>query len=507
MPYKKPTIFISYASDDAAIASVIEKGLEKLHHNLDRGLEIIRDVHSFKTGSTLKDTIIENLEIADFLFIVYTDRLKKSHSYTGFEIGSFRTLIHQDTRAHKKTDRRIVSLYFDELPAPEKDMLGIKLDMRALGPVAATSSANRIDPSDSLSKFFDEIVELYVRRSFDPSLSAPGADLTKHAADIASVREAKQAIVRKDVMPIVEEGLINAFSSLVANSSVEQLLIELRWDSVSGPKKGTQNVLPGSELIASRSDAFRIFGINQSGTNMSWDKFCTGLKAGSSRHSSFILNAIEDAARSALSAGPVDNEQFFVSPDGNMYRIIVTRHYAYYDGSRHMNLYLVPMLSRFSDGLPSIVLALLNVACRYKSKFLEKKSEFSPDNYKLVRYDFPEFRALARRHLRALLLIEDESHVYRLDDPAHYREYYGDQRDPEGVANLFAEWKRQREAFVEAANKIIDAEPNEQDNDKAMDAWIKAIETFNDYAAPLNKGAGAGASERLNKWFVEGNIV
>src|SRR4029077_15395778 len=96
---KKPTVFISSASEDAAIANVIEKGLvDKLNPNLEGGIEVIRDVYSFKTGSTLKDTIIEQLELADFLFVIYTDRLKKSHSYTGYEIGAFRVLMHQDIK-------------------------------------------------------------------------------------------------------------------------------------------------------------------------------------------------------------------------------------------------------------------------------------------------------------------------------------------------------------------------------------------------------------------------
>ena len=86
--YKKPFIFISYASEDHAMASVFEDALNNVSTELDLGLEVFRDVHSLERGLSLSDQILAALETTDFLLIIYTEQLKKSHSFTGAEIGA-----------------------------------------------------------------------------------------------------------------------------------------------------------------------------------------------------------------------------------------------------------------------------------------------------------------------------------------------------------------------------------------------------------------------------------
>jgi TIR domain len=83
--YIKPFVFISYASEDQAIASVIDDALKELDYSLD----IFRDAHNLERGLSLTDQIYDALEKADFLLIIYTERLKKSHSFTGVEAAHF----------------------------------------------------------------------------------------------------------------------------------------------------------------------------------------------------------------------------------------------------------------------------------------------------------------------------------------------------------------------------------------------------------------------------------
>ena len=91
MPAQKPTqIFLSYASDDGAVAEVVYTAFKKLAEELSFELEVIRDIHSFTQGRSLGDEVLNHLRSSDALFIIYTEALKKSHSWTGYEVGAFR---------------------------------------------------------------------------------------------------------------------------------------------------------------------------------------------------------------------------------------------------------------------------------------------------------------------------------------------------------------------------------------------------------------------------------
>jgi hypothetical protein len=60
--YKRPYIFISYASEDHAMASVVEDALTSVSKELEAGLEVFRDVHSLERGLSLSDQIMVALE-------------------------------------------------------------------------------------------------------------------------------------------------------------------------------------------------------------------------------------------------------------------------------------------------------------------------------------------------------------------------------------------------------------------------------------------------------------
>jgi TIR domain len=503
MTFKKPAIFLSYASEDSAIANVIENALQCLSGELDFGLEITRDVHSFTRGLSLSDQVIEKLKNSDFLFIIYTEALKKSHSYTGFEVGAFRVFMTQDQEKKKKTDRRIVSLYLDEMPAPEQDVLGIKLDIRSLGRADPEHRASLLDRDKHLPQFFCDVVDLFVTRSFAERVHGDQPISGELAAEMTNVQNKKRAFVDEKVTPLLEHGLLSALAAVVASSSIEQKLFEIKWSATAGSQLSKGNVLADAELNASNSDVFRLFGIEQDKTSMSWGEFHNLLDERYPRHSAFILNALDEAARSGLSSGPVDNEQFFISPDQKMYRVIVTRHYAYYDGSKFMNMYFIPMLSRFAEDT-SIVLALLNVAVRYRQVFLKESSDFSVRKFRAAAFDSDLFNELIRKYLRQFLLIEDESHVYQLDEPSRYFEIYDNDADPDEVSKAFKTWKDRRKKIIELANKVQRELGTTADPSGLMKNWLEELQSFNDYIEPINTNLGVRATKRLESWFGTG---
>jgi hypothetical protein len=164
MSHRKTTVFLSYASDHIAMASVMDKALGKLQTELNFDLDVIQDVRSFTQGRSLREKIISELKFSDVLCIIYTESLKKSHSWTIFEVGAFIVFMVEETAQSpdRKTDRRIVSLYVDKMPAPEQGVLGIRLDLRALGHGNAAQQAARLDPEKKLPQFFYGVSDLVV---------------------------------------------------------------------------------------------------------------------------------------------------------------------------------------------------------------------------------------------------------------------------------------------------------------------------------------------------------
>jgi hypothetical protein len=211
-----------------------------------------------------------------------------------------------------------------------------------------------------------------------------------------------------------------------------------------------------------------------------------------------------------------------------MYRIIVTRHYAIYDGSKFMHMYFIPMLSRFDHGRMSVILALLSVATRYKSIFLEKESDLCLPKFQ-AEYEVNAFKEKLQLFVRQFLLIEDESHVYRLDDPSRYMDIYPEAK-PTEVANVYQEWRKRRNELVECANetlkqlsteeiKISEGIENPEEFEKlekariyemsekpSMLRWNNHLEAFNKYVDPINKGVGTSTSHLLGGWFEAGGL-
>ena len=93
----KTQVFLSYASEDSAVAEVFYQAFTKLgEEELDFGLTVVRDIHSFEQGRSLGNEVLTHLKASDALFIIYTEALKKSHSWTGFEVGAFTAFMSLD---------------------------------------------------------------------------------------------------------------------------------------------------------------------------------------------------------------------------------------------------------------------------------------------------------------------------------------------------------------------------------------------------------------------------
>jgi TIR domain len=501
--YIKPFVFISYASEDQAIASVIDDALKELDYSLD----IFRDAHNLERGLSLTDQIYDALEKADFLLIIYTERLKKSHSFTGVEVGAFRMSERGDARSGTKKERRVVPIYLDEMPPVEKSVLGIELVTAALSITDPDAQAQAIDPDNQLAKLLCEISEVALSRRF--SLIPKETDekkLRKQMEDQVSIRNSKREKIDKTIAPVLTKGLSKALSSIVSKSSLEQRFLIINWPAPLAAKEVAEAVLQGTLLTAEDDTVFKLFIPDYDKGTIQYEDLSARVLQKHPHSGPFVLGAITEAARDALSSGPTKSDQFFLAPDKNVYRVVVSRHFSYYDGSRVMHMYFVPFLNRVSNDPILDVVSLLRVAVTYRMLFLSKRSDVSVAAFKRVRRDFTKVREKIDKFVRQFFLIQHESHVYELDTEDRYEEIYGRRLPPDGVADLFAAWQQRRDNLLSIAGEVRSTPISSSEGKAVTDKWIKELEAFFKYIEPLNKAVGIGAADRLKFWLAKGKL-
>jgi hypothetical protein len=415
-------------------------------------------------------------------------------------------LMRMNEKENKKTIRRVYTVYLDELPAIEAGILHIKLDTSALSKRTSAEQARAIDPDSKLAEFLRDVADAALSRRFaSTSREEDGKKRDKQIEEQVEIRKAKREKIDAEIAPELAIGLSKALSSVVSNSSIEQKLLVIHWPP-SNFRQNSGDVLAGTRLNAEDESTFKLFISDHNKGAIQYDDFRNKLLDKRYAHGAFTLNAIEEAARTALRVGPVDNEQFFLSSDGDLYRIIVTRHFSYYDGSRVMHMYFVPALRRASDNTPFVVACLLRVAVIYRILFLEEQSELSPAAFKRVQHDFSKVQEKIAHFLRKFLMVEHESHINELDDTDRYEQIYGSKMPPGNVSDLFKAWQENRRDLLDLANNVRATPTTSSEATSVTKAWIEKLDQFASYVEPLNRNAGSMAANRINAWFETGRL-
>ena len=95
-------IFISYATEDRELVASIDSLLRETFEFAP--LSIYRDIE-IKEGQNWAKQIDLALQETDILLVIFTERMKMSHSYTGYEIGYFNRSIQQRPKGNAGFDR------------------------------------------------------------------------------------------------------------------------------------------------------------------------------------------------------------------------------------------------------------------------------------------------------------------------------------------------------------------------------------------------------------------
>ena len=101
-------IFVSYASEDEKLATEMA---ELLRNTFPRNLHVVT-MKDFRIGGEWRQDLDKRIEETDMLILVFTGALKRSHGWTGYEVGSFSRDIKYKPQLKSWIERTIVPINY-----------------------------------------------------------------------------------------------------------------------------------------------------------------------------------------------------------------------------------------------------------------------------------------------------------------------------------------------------------------------------------------------------------
>jgi hypothetical protein len=510
-------IFLSYASEDEDIRTAVAQSLDRLTQLSSANIRTSYDKKSLEVGAPvpLIRDITDKLLTSDYLVILYTGTWKKSFSWTGTELGIFWGFIAADERGGGKSKRQIIAVYFDEKPPVDWGALELNLNISS-SDLRLSREQFRENVAKAIS---DEQQYAQLISTFQAIGAAADARLSPDRGQSSfTPGEWNQYLVKRssgitdDIVPDLLADLHDSFTKRVKKTNVEQRLIEFQIPK-SYQYSDSSPPLPDETVLVEHGKAFSLFNISAADGELTWGNLKATLHGEhETPEATWIIASIERSAISAISPDiPRDDEQIIRAPyDGSIFRLIITRQFEFYDGSRSVHMYFIPAL-RFAfleDSNAAITLGLINIAVKYREIFVNPASELSVlDYYRQVEFD--DLRSKVRRSIRQLLIIEDESHILKLEERRSIAIYYGPSpNEAVRVGKMQEAWMKVRRELFDAAQVLLSdkAKADEKSQHDARDVWVKALTNFVEVSSEINSTLLDKALDNLKRYiFADGS--
>jgi hypothetical protein len=391
-------IFISYASEDLAVAKAIATGFRD---SLPVGhSDVCFDKWFLEAGGQFKRQIESKLEKTDVFVIVYTGVDKV---FPGWELGFFEAAKRNDTK------RRVVPLFLEHLPPAadeyEGRSLNISKDLLKLS-LEEFSAKNVIAKDDPMCVLFEELQEEVER------IKEEG-----HYPKTPSHE-------RRDPVECVKNMRLGIFGYLKTTvRRVTKPQKEITVKTTGAALQSIGNGLPADALLVPTSGSpMGIFGLADA--EMTWEQF---LQLTDGPHKDSWREAITSVITSSQAERiDVDNNEVILSNDeSKIYRIVLTTATRRWNDSQEFNLYFVEAYREEEYGNVDTTLTLkgLEVTCRYRFMFLEARSQFAANSILAIREDLlPD---TAAKLLRELNLMNTRAIRAGLNDAAFWSQFGG----------------------------------------------------------------------------------
>jgi hypothetical protein len=396
-----------------------------------------------------------------------------------------------------------VSIYFEEPPSTISELAGISLQIQPddlsqsrddyVRSLKAASRKKNYASEDPLTRLLNEIARLAEHRS-------PLPDQARTERRAAS----RTKKINAEIVPQIKTAMYDCLGGRVARKSIEQRLIEFE---VEGPDwRDRSEGIPANAKLTAHGKAFELFNLADRKEDLSWSDFLGQLSKTAGDEAAAIARAIQHVFDSAVSnVSTVDNDQLVRSPqDQKLYRVLVTRHFDYYNGRKVVNMYFIEKLRKheFGDQDTSILLAFINVTARYRFIFLEPESELSEEAF-IVETNPLQLQDKIHRVLHEIVLIEDESRQLKLDSQRAKTLLFGTGPTIAEAGEVIRKWEAARSRLFETADKVLKSAPDQPNFSLAVEAWGKALKEFTLVAREINSATAVRAMDGLRPFFVD----
>ena len=445
-------IFISYTSEDGALASEIHQSLVNTFSTNDLGVDLMKE---FRPGTEWRKEIDDCLSKADLLLLVYTGQLKPSHGWTGYEVGFFSSEINRIPERFPNVPREIVPINFlrsreattetiEGIEFSEKEVTRPDITIPHLAENPDKFIASVGGASDQLFALFQKIAD-----SLETCSNRPTQNKEREQRDKVLLQGV--IVLYKRLHSLLRQRQkddIGLQSKIVVSISSEDSTLLASDDRNSLIEFQNQ-----AEDVFHISDAFVS---NQDSRRMNWATFEeVVVKRNDGQLAELWLANLRELVKSAHTSQFIDNDLLLPSWDQlKTYRAVVTRRVRFYSGRVDIHVYLFELFKRedYGDRKTTTYLNAVAMGCRYRSLFLEPNSLFAPQWMKPLSGN--KLRNQVIKMIRELDLVHQEAIRCKLNANEAIAEVYGTD-GAEFLARAFADWFRTEKALRIQAAAVV----------------------------------------------------
>lgn len=468
-------VFISYASEDAALAQAINKELKSVfgHAMIKTTLDT-----ELKLGVDWRGRLEEALVDADVLLIVATGRQKFSHSYTGFEVGFFSASKRvKEKMEHFSSERLIIPIgVLERIPEALSDIESLNLTT-TLTPFLVDEDTLRNNERflDSLEtdSAKNPLMRLFMRLKEVVHTLHPFDD------DVAEDFRAKARESAKRLYTV----FFKEFQRRVFIEKFPERKIIVRLPT--NARIENPGDLPADTTLEFIGAGFELFKISAPpNREINWGDFIRQLARDDTTQAwTDIVKSLIVTARQDDFA---ENRRLLASWDRTrFFRLFVSKSVVYYSGIMELHIYVVEVKSRdYGDPTTTMLLKAISVGLMYRSLFLEgKSSAFSPAAIRATLLsDLPKAASELLQELEYVLWVSMDA---GLAHPRNISHIWGEFEKGE-LERRFRDWEKVRSDLTSSALQVLRA-ADASELEAAKGRFEDSLSTFCATTAPMNK--------------------
>jgi TIR domain len=463
---RRINIFLSYAREDRELVASIESLLKDTFEFAP--LTIHRDVE-IKEGQNWAKQIDTALQEADILLVIFTDRLKMSHSYTGYEIGYFNRSIQQNPKGPAGFERIYIPFCIGaDIPDTMHDIQGVSIGADDVYKVLKT----KVDTG--VEKILDEdhpVVKLLTRISDLVMQTLGTTNLGK------STRIAKQASM---LYRIIHEYLQGRISS---ETYPERKLIIKTLSRPSFGRDGIDLTKSSIELVGDFTDIFDVTTAQSIGREFTWAEFCEKISA---KVRANCMAGVQQLATAVLKGGGDNYHVVTTVPRDKSFRLFVSKVVTYFSQKTEIHIYVVQMRTKdYGDPESTRLLKAISVGLRFRSLVLDEQSPFRPEKLGHPIVTAPDLKAKISEMLGQMDLILREANEADLSDPAFLISIWGKGQEKK-VQDMIDVWEVTRIRLYATADDVLMAAEDVSFRQK-KGKFIEALQYFCDDVESMNR--------------------